>query len=195
MAATWFAISLVEEWEAVTVGNQQTKAIARLNANPDEVLAEIQTLVDAHAYHAALAETDKYKNYSNQNLQALRNQIQEQLLLEEMKDIPVSHVGERLAAYEQLTRFAPNNHEYRADLDRCQQTLDRALKAVLNEQKIIAAEWQDQTLMTAVTPYKGSHDGFAQYLCGVLADHGITGANVAIKDKEGKQLGFASCPQ
>lgn len=81
--------------------------------------------------------------------------------------------------------------------------LDAALAAVKKEKKVKDATWNSRgfpSLIVGVWDDKTRRDGYAQYLCGVLKDHGVKGGKVRILDQaaalkdEWTELGTADCP-
>jgi len=80
-----------------------------------------------------------------------------------------------------------------------QEQLDAALAEVKAEKKVIDASWQNPSipsLLAGVHDNGSSRDGYASYLCLVMADHGINGAIVRVMDvssKDWKELGKANC--
>jgi len=81
-----------------------------------------------------------------------------------------------------------------------QAQLDGALAEVKAEKRVLSAAWNSKTtpsLLAGVKDDGTRRDGYAQYLCGVLADHGIKGGVVRVLDEHSqdwKELGKAWCP-
>ncbi|MEW6519241.1 MAG: hypothetical protein AB1461_07490 [Thermodesulfobacteriota bacterium] len=82
--------------------------------------------------------------------------------------------------------------------------LEDALTEVKSEPKAISVAWNDTSipsLLVGVADDKTQRDGYAQYICLVLAEHGIRGGVVRIMDEyaarknEWKELGKSWCPK
>lgn len=80
--------------------------------------------------------------------------------------------------------------------------LDEALAAVKKENAVRSAAWLNRkpaSLLAGVIDDGSRQDGYAEYLCTVLADHEIQGAIVRVMDvasaarSEGQDLGRADC--
>lgn len=78
--------------------------------------------------------------------------------------------------------------------------LAQALTAIENEQKVISAAWNNEglypSLLAGVRDDGTRRDGYAEYLCTVLADFNIKNATVRVMDNnktEWTELGKATC--
>jgi hypothetical protein len=85
-----------------------------------------------------------------------------------------------------------------------QKNLDAALAAVNAEPKVKDAAWNnthDPSLLAGVFDDGSNRDGYAEYLCMVLAEHNLRGGVVRVMDvakaarDDWKELGKAWCPQ
>jgi hypothetical protein len=83
---------------------------------------------------------------------------------------------------------------------------DKAIKAVKAEPKVKSAEWNNKSeslpsLLVGVIDDGTNRNGYAEYICLVLSEHGIKGGVVRIMDEasgqrgQWKELGKASCPK
>lgn len=81
--------------------------------------------------------------------------------------------------------------------------LARALAAVRKEKQVRDASWLNErpaSLLAGVIDDGSRQDGYAQYLCSVLADHELHGGTVRVMDvaaavrNEWRELGKADCP-
>lgn len=79
--------------------------------------------------------------------------------------------------------------------------MDAALAAVISEKRVLDATWSspsDRILVAAVQDDGSRRDGFAEYLCLVLAEHGVRGGMVFISetlDLSGDFFGISKCSE
>lgn len=78
--------------------------------------------------------------------------------------------------------------------------LDSALAAVKAEPKVLDAAWNNTSmpsLLAGVADDGSSRKGYAEYLCMVLAEHGIKGGVIRVMDvkEDWKELGKTWCPK